>query len=136
MACEIIGGAAIVQQTIIGDGASIGVLETSTTIKAYLVPQALIEADPITYDVSVAVNATLDLSGDRLLDAMTNANVGQSGTLWVQQTGVGGWVLNLDDTQVDVLGTLSNIPSVPVGTVIPIAWSTPDALTFYFWISA
>jgi len=103
--------------------------------ESYFTPQTLTDGPTITYDVSGGVNAKVTLGGDRTLAAITNASEGQSGSLTVIQDATGGRALTLDASQIDVLGTLSDIAGMGANEECEIAWRKTDSTNCKFWIT-
>lgn len=67
--------------------------------------QTLTDASTIAWDGSVANHATVTLTADRTLGAMSNATPGQEGFLKVVQDGTGGWELTWNAVYKFVGGT-------------------------------
>ena len=102
-------------------------------IHDYLVPQTLIDQEPLIYNSSNGINAILPLSADRTLSTITNAPSGSSGTLTVIQDAVGGHLLTLDSGYTVVAGDITATASMGPNEVAQLSWFTHDCVNFYIW---
>ena len=107
----------------------------AAVISSHLAPQTLTDAATIAYNAQSGVNAVVTITANRTLGAISNANAGDSGTLWLIQGPGGNFSLSLSSLHIDKLGTLADIGTMISTDVAVIAWTTRDGNNFELFIT-
>ena len=98
--------------------------------------QVLTDAASITYNAGVSNDASVTLTADRTLAALTNVVNGQTGVLTVIQNGTGSWDLAFGATYVVISGNIADIGNQAAGKRSFVTWKYDGASAIaYLWIN-
>jgi len=107
-----------------------GRVNLSILIRAYVLPQTLTDATTVAFDVSLGVNASLTIAGDRTLGAPSNLNPGDSGNIAITQGAGGNHTLAYNAVWKFPGGSAPTL-STSAGDIDLLSWYSPDGTNVF-----